>query len=148
MDEVIAYFEQHRDLTPIIDFMHYGTPLWLKNEFLNGDYPKLVARYISVFVLRHQQVTKYYTPLNEPFTNAEWCGWRDTWPDTWPPYLKNQLSFILVMNQLCKGIIYTEQAIRRLQPDAITVHVEASKKYLSAEEEWMKRSNYGMKFDM
>lgn len=130
VDEVIAYFEQHRDLTPIIDFMHYGTPLWLKNEFLNGDYPKLVARYVSVFVLRYQQVTKYYTPLNEPFINAEWCGWSGTWP----PYLKGQLGFILVMNQLCKGIIYTEQAIRRLQPDAITVHVEASKKYLSAEE--------------
>ncbi|HEY0827410.1 MAG TPA: hypothetical protein VGE40_04910, partial [Bacilli bacterium] len=70
------------------------------------------------------------TPLNEPFVNAEWCGWSGIWP----PYLTGHLGFMQVMNQLCKGIIHTEQAIRRIQPDAVTVHVEASKKYISAEE--------------
>ncbi len=130
VDGVIAYFDQHRELTPIIDLMHYGTPLWLQNEFMNGQYPKRVAQFAAAFVERYQQVTKYYTPLNEAYINAEWCGWTGIWP----PYLKGHLGFMLVMNQLCKGIIYTEQAIRQIQADVVVVHVEASKKYISAEE--------------
>src|SRR5690625_1286808 len=29
----------------IVDLVHYGTPLWLDNEFANADYPNYVAEY-------------------------------------------------------------------------------------------------------
>jgi beta-glucosidase/6-phospho-beta-glucosidase/beta-galactosidase len=125
-DQVMGYFAEHRELEPIIDLMHYGTPLWLKNEFMNARYPELVARYAAAFTERYRGVVKHYTPLNEPWINAEWCGWSGTWP----PYLKGHLGFALMMNQLCKGIVLTVQAIKALQPNVIMVHVEASKKFV------------------
>lgn len=113
VDEVMAYFAEHRDLVPILDFVHYGTPLWMKNEFMNGSYPEHAARYAAEFAKRYKDVVKFYTPLNEPFINAEWCGWSGTWP----PYLTGQLGFVLMMNQLCKGIIRTVRAIQTVQPE-------------------------------
>jgi len=130
-DEVMTYFAEHRELTPIIDFMHYGTPLWLRNEFMNGRYPERVSAYAAAFVRRYGHVTRYYTPLNEPFVNAEWCGWSGTWP----PYLTGHLGFLLMMNQLCRGIVRTVEEVRRVQPEAVMVHVEASKKYVPDGEE-------------
>ncbi|MCU6794938.1 family 1 glycosylhydrolase [Paenibacillus sp. WQ 127069] len=126
-DKVMAYFDQHRDLVPIIDLMHYGTPLWLKNEFMNAQYPQLVARYAKAFAERYKGVTSYYTPLNEPFVNAEWCGWSGKWP----PYLTGVLGFTLMINQLCKGIIMTVKCLKEVDPNAVMVHVEASKKYVA-----------------
>lgn len=124
-DKVMGYFDQHRDLVPIIDLMHYGTPLWLKNEFMNAEYPQLVARYAKAFAERYKGVASYYTPLNEPFVNAEWCGWSGKWP----PYLTGVLGFTLMINQLCKGIIMTVKCLKEVDPNAVMVHVEASKKY-------------------
>ncbi|MDR6550949.1 family 1 glycosylhydrolase [Paenibacillus qinlingensis] len=135
-DQVMAYFDQHRELVPIIDLMHYGTPLWLKNEFMNARYAELVARYAKAFAERYKGITKYYTPLNEPFVNAEWCGWSGTWP----PYLKGLLGFSLMMNQLCKGIVLTVQSLREVMPDAVMVHVEASKKYVPADESFVEET--------
>jgi beta-glucosidase len=136
-DKVMAYFDQHRELVPIIDLMHYGTPLWLKNEFMNAEYPQLVARYAKAFAERYKGITSYYTPLNEPFVNAEWCGWSGTWP----PYLTGLLGFGLLMNQLCKGIILTVQHLKQVDPDAVMVHVEASKKYIAADESYIEETH-------
>lgn len=129
-DQVMDYFADNPELTPIIDLMHYGTPLWLKNEFMNARYPEAVARYAREFAERYKGIAKYYTPLNEPFINAEWCGWSGTWP----PYLKGLLGFALMMNQLCKGIVLTVRNLKEALPDAVMVHVEASKKYVPADE--------------
>lgn len=49
---------------------------------------------------------------------------------TWPPYLTGHMGFVLMMNQLCRGIIETVHAIRDVHPDSIMVHVDASKKYI------------------
>jgi beta-glucosidase/6-phospho-beta-glucosidase/beta-galactosidase len=136
-DKVMAYFDQHRELVPIIDLMHYGTPLWLKNEFMNGNYPQLVARYAKAFAERYRGITNYYTPLNEPFVNAEWCGWSGKWP----PYLTGLLGFALLMNQLCKGILLTVQSLKEVNPDAVMVHVEASKKYIAADESFLEETH-------
>ncbi|MBB6731464.1 family 1 glycosylhydrolase [Cohnella zeiphila] len=125
-DQVMAYFESHPELRPIVDLMHYGTPLWLKNEFMNARYPELVARYAAAFAARYAHIVPFYTPLNEPWINAEWCGWSGVWP----PYLQGRLGFALMMNQLCKGIVRTVQALKRAQPESVMVHVEASKKFV------------------
>ncbi|MCD9020832.1 family 1 glycosylhydrolase [Cohnella silvisoli] len=129
-DEVMAYFAEHRDLKPIIDLMHYGTPLWMDREFMNAAYPEYVARYATAFAQRYSSIVAYYTPLNEPFINSEWCGWSGTWP----PYLKGHDGFVSIMNQLCKGIIRTVTGIREIQPDSTMIHVEAAKKFVAADE--------------
>ena len=129
VDQVMEDFANHPEMVPIIDLMHYGTPLWLKNEFMNGQYPQRVAAYAAAFAARYGKQVQYYTPLNEPFINAEWCGWTGTWP----PYLRGHLGFAQMMNQLAKGIILTMEAVRQHRSDALFVHVEASKLFVTGD---------------
>ena len=35
-DAVLEYLVVAKKLTPIVDLMHYGTPLWLENQFVNA----------------------------------------------------------------------------------------------------------------
>lgn len=138
VDQVMDYFDKHRELVPIVDLMHYGTPLWMRHEFMNARYPERVAAYAKAFAERYKGVVQYFTPLNEPFINAEWCGWSGTWP----PYLKGLLGFALLMNQLCKGIVLTVQGVREAVPDAVMVHVEAAKKYVPEDESFREDARF------
>src|SRR5690242_9677406 len=44
-DEVLAYLVRDLQIQPIVDLMHYGTPFWLEQSFLNKRYPEYVAAY-------------------------------------------------------------------------------------------------------
>jgi beta-glucosidase len=126
-------------IEPIVDLMHYGTPLWLDNQFLHPQYPELVSSYAAAFASRYPQV-RYFTPLNEPFINAELCGRTGHWP----PYLHGDSGFVLVMNAICKGIIRTVEALTAIRSDAVMVHVEATGYGLTEEEQLRPR----LKLDM
>ena len=121
-DEVIPHLVEDLKITPIIDLMHYGCPLWLSREFANKDYPKYVARYASEFARRYKDLVKWYTPLNEPIINALMCGMRGLWA----PYLKGERGYIKIMLQLAKGIVRTVEAIKEIDSEAVMVHVEAT----------------------
>jgi len=119
LDQVIPTFSE-LGLEVVLDLMHYGTPLWLENSFLNPQYPELVARYAGAITQRYPQI-KAITPLNEPMVNAIWCG-RD---GRWPPYLHGHSGFVAVLMQLAAGMVRTQQEIARLRPDMTFVHVDA-----------------------
>ncbi|HLM00027.1 MAG TPA: family 1 glycosylhydrolase, partial [Pyrinomonadaceae bacterium] len=121
-DEVIPYLVEDLKITPILDLMHYGTPFWLKREFVNKDYPEYVARYAAEFARRYKGLIKWYTPLNEPIINALMCGMRGLWA----PYLKGENGYIRVMLQLAKGIIRTVNVLKEIDPETMMVHVEAT----------------------
>lgn len=121
VDEVLDYTVNVKGLIPILDLMHYGTPLWLDNSFINSHYPERVAAYAGAVAARYKSLTRYYTPLNEPTVNAEWCGYRDDWP----PYLTGDDGYVKVLMALAKGIVLTVQALRAEQPEMVTVQVEA-----------------------
>ncbi|HEY1011073.1 MAG TPA: family 1 glycosylhydrolase [Herpetosiphonaceae bacterium] len=121
IDEVLDYMVRQLGLHPIIDLMHYGTPLWLEQGFADPRYPEYVAAYASAFVTRYQALVRWYTPLNEPTVNAEFAGRRGLWP----PYLSGEAGYAAVLLQLARGIQQTAQAIRMIQPDAVLVAVEA-----------------------
>ncbi|PRY82488.1 family 1 glycosylhydrolase [Alkalibacterium olivapovliticus] len=129
-DQVMGYFKRHPSLTPIIDLVHYGTPHWLTNEFANGHYPKMVARFAKAFAERYGEFIKYYTPLNEPYVTAEFSGLNSVWP----PYLEGLAGFYQIMTQVSKGIILTQQAIKSVVTDAVFIHVDATKRYVTHEE--------------
>jgi beta-glucosidase len=130
-DEVIPYLVEELGITPIIDLMHYGCPLWLYKEFINKEYPTLVAKYARAFAERYKSLIKYYTPLNEPVVNALWCGKRGVWP----PYLKGDSGYIRIMLQLVRGILNTIDALKEVDPEAVMVHVEATGLSRAASEE-------------
>jgi len=120
MDEVAAEMSR-LGLRPVIDLMHYGTPLWLKNGFINPRYPDLVARYAGRIAERYAGVFDDFTPLNEPMINAIWCGM----DGKWPPYLTGHSGFVTVLVPLVEGLQRTCEAIKAANPAATVVHVDA-----------------------
>ena len=119
-DAVLEYMVRVRGLNPIIDLMHYGTPLWLDNHFVNASYPRRVAEYAARFAERYKSLVRFYTPLNEPAVTAAFCG-RDA---RWPPYLSGDDGFVKILLALAKGIVLTAEALRAVRPDTVLVHVE------------------------
>lgn len=109
----------------IVDLMHYGTPTWLENSFLNAQYPERIAAYGRAVAERYRGVWTDYTPLNEPIVNAEWCGEMGKWP----PYLTGVDGFLTVTKALAKGMVRTQQEIAAADPDAAFVHVDAGFRY-------------------
>ena len=120
-DRALEYLVNVNGITPILDLMHYGTPLWLDNSFINADYPQRVAEYAQAVTARYRSLVRYYTPLNEPMVNAEFSGKRAEWP----PYLSGDDGDVKLTMALARGIVLTSQAIRAEQPDAVLVQVEA-----------------------
>lgn len=121
IDEVLTYMVQHLHIQPIVDLIHYGTPLWLENSFIDAQYPRRVAAYAGAFARRYHDLVRFYTPLNEPTVNAEFCGRRGVWP----PYLTGEKGFLAVLLPIARGIQLSTQAIRAADPAAILVAVEA-----------------------
>jgi hypothetical protein len=120
IDQVAAEMDR-LGLRCVVDLMHYGTPLWLENTFLDPRYPELVARYAGEVASRYRGVFADYTPLNEPMVNAEWCGYRGSWP----PYLTGDSGFVRLAMILVDGMRRTQAAITAADPDATIVHVDA-----------------------
>ena len=120
-DEALDYLVNVKGINPILDLMHYGTPLWLENSFINASYPQRVAEFAQQVVARYKSLVRYYTPLNEPMVNADMCGSKAEWP----PYLSGDDGYVKLTLALAKGIVLTMQAIKAEQPDSITVQVEA-----------------------
>ena len=120
-DRALDYLINSKGITPILDLMHYGTPLWLENSFINASYPQRVAEYAHEVAARYKSLARYYTPLNEPMVNADMCGNKGEWP----PYLSGEDGYVKLTLALAKGIILTTQAIKAEQPESVTVQVEA-----------------------
>ncbi len=119
-DRVLEYLVETKGIAPIIDLMHYGTPLWMDNHFVNSSYPRRVADYASAFAERYASLIRHYTPLNEPGVTAAFCG-RD---GRWPPYLTGDDGWLKVLLSLVKGIALTAEALKSARPDCVLVHVE------------------------
>ncbi|HXG40306.1 MAG TPA: beta-galactosidase, partial [Candidatus Limnocylindrales bacterium] len=53
VDDVLDHAVNRLGLTVVLDLVHYGTPLWLDNSFLNGRYPERVASYAVAVARRY-----------------------------------------------------------------------------------------------
>lgn len=120
-DRVLDRLVNTHGIIPIVDLMHYGTPLWLDNSFLNADYPARVAEYMGRAAERYGVLTRYFTPHNEPMVNAEFAGAKGEWP----PYLVGDDGYVKLLLQIARGIVHGTHAIRRAAPNAVVVQVEA-----------------------
>jgi beta-glucosidase/6-phospho-beta-glucosidase/beta-galactosidase len=115
------------EIEPIVDLMHYGTPLWLEDQFLNPDYGYRVAEYAAQVAERYGDVLRIYTPLNEPLINAMYCG---EW-GIWPPHLRGHEGFVKLVRAIAQGIVKTQRAVADVSGGTATyVHVEAAFRYV------------------
>ncbi|MFC7581624.1 family 1 glycosylhydrolase [Schaalia naturae] len=120
IDEV-AEHTQSLGLDVVVDLLHYGTPLWLDNSFLNASYPEHFGEYAGAVADRYKDVFRSYTPVNEPMVNVLRCGRQGLWP----PYLRGEDGLVKVLGPLCRGMAVAAQRIRETVPDARLVHVDA-----------------------
>lgn len=127
-DRVVEHLDR-LGLRCVVDLMHYGTPLWLDNQFLNTGYPERVAAYAAAVAERYRGSLQDFTPLNEPAINAVYCGEQGTWP----PCLRGDDGFVKVLTQLARGMVLTQQRIAQVQPEATFVHVDAGFRWVG---EW------------
>jgi beta-glucosidase len=127
VDRALGYAAE-RGLTIIADLVHYGTPLWLDNGFLNASYAERVADYAGAFAARYGPLVSHYTPLNEPLITVDLCGARGIWP----PYLRGDDGAVKVLRALARGIVLSVEAIRAADPAAVIVHVDAAGETLPA----------------
>lgn len=129
LDRVVDRFDE-LGIHPIVDLMHYGTPLWLDNQFANHDYPRRVAEYAARVAERYRGRLTSYTPLNEPLLNVMYCGEFGYWP----PYLTGDDGVVQLLRAISRGIVLTQQAIAEVTGgDADFVHVEASFRFAGDE---------------
>src|SRR5438046_4674595 len=126
-DRVLDRLVNTHRIEPIIDLVHYGTPVWMEQSFSDPAYPERVAEYAAAFADHYKGLCYWYTPLNEPRINA-WYAGRLGW---WPPFQQSWRGFLRVLLALCRGICLTEQAIRATESEAVVVHVDASDLYVS-----------------
>jgi beta-glucosidase len=121
IDQVLEYIAG-KGIAVIADLMHYGTPLWLDNQFINHSYPERVAAYAAEFAGRYKHLLSHYTPLNEPMVTMDFCGERGIWP----PYLRGSDGSVKLLRALTRGMVLTVEAIREQDPQAVIVNVDAA----------------------
>lgn len=121
VDRVLEYISG-KGIAVIADLMHYGTPLWLDNQFINQGYPERVANYAAEFAGRYRHLLSHYTPLNEPMVTMDFCGERAIWP----PYLRGSDGSVKLLRALTRGMVLTVEAIREQDPQAVIVNVDAA----------------------
>ncbi|HLR96599.1 MAG TPA: family 1 glycosylhydrolase [Jiangellaceae bacterium] len=120
VDDVAAHMDT-LGLRCVVDLLHYGTPLWLENTFINSRYPEVFARYAGTVAERYRGIFTAYTPANEPLVNAQWCG-RD---GRWPPYLTGEDGYVKIVTAVAEGMSRAQAAIHTADPDAEIVLVDA-----------------------
>ena len=108
------------NITVILDLMHYGCPLWMRDAFLDEAYPERVCRYTEAVLEHYRGSIHYVTPFNEPHTAAEFCGKLSQWP----PYKNSDEYYFRIMAQIVKGAQKQTRIARRLGME--TVHIECS----------------------
>lgn len=128
IDDVIEYLVHKLQVSPIIDLLHYGTPDWLQNSFWDDDFHKAYTEYVYEFCQRYNKSIRMATPVNEPWTTAEFCGRRGEWP----PYGSDDSGFAKTMIILAKASIHASQMLH--DHGIENVHVEVAGDHIGFDE--------------
>ncbi|MGN6204938.1 family 1 glycosylhydrolase [Humibacter sp.] len=113
-------------IRPVLDLLHYGTPLWLDGEFTNRDFPERFAQFARRVAERYGDFVTDYTPVNEPMIHAQFSGEYAYWP----PYLSGQDGLNRIVVALADASRLAQSGIRDSIGDATNiVHVDAGFRY-------------------
>jgi beta-glucosidase len=116
-------------LEAIVDLVHYGTPLWLDNSFLNADFPARLAEYAAALAERYRGRLTTWTPMNEPQITAMHCGEQGIWP----PRLTGHDGYVKLVRAIVRGVVAAQRAVAEVSGGrASFVHVEATFRYAGA----------------
>jgi len=125
-DERLAEM-QKLGITPFIDIMHFGTPLWLKQAVGDPEFPEALERFSETIVTRYRNYVKTWCPFNEPLVSALFSG--DF--GFWPPHQRKWRGYMPVLSRIVQAVSRSIRAIRRAQPEATVLLCDAAEAYQS-----------------
>ncbi|MFB7249871.1 family 1 glycosylhydrolase [Microbacterium sp. NPDC056234] len=125
VDAVMARFAE-LGVRPIVDLLHYGTPLWIEREFAHPDFPLYFEEFAARAAERYADIATDYTPVNEPMLHARFSG--DI--GYWPPKLTGENGYNTIAVALADGFVRSQRAIADILGDRATfVHVDATARF-------------------
>src|SRR5881275_1329316 len=68
-DERIEEFDK-LGITLLLDVMHFGTPLWLKQAVGDPEFPEALESFTQAIVERYRDQVRMWCPFNEPLVSA------------------------------------------------------------------------------
>jgi beta-glucosidase/6-phospho-beta-glucosidase/beta-galactosidase/glycosyltransferase involved in cell wall biosynthesis len=123
-DERMAEFER-LGINVLMDVMHFGTPLWLRQAVGDPEFPEALERFTEALVSRYRHQVKIWCPFNEPLVSALFSG--DL--GFWPPYQRKWRGYMPVLSRVVQAVSRGIRAIRRAQPEATVLLCDASENY-------------------
>jgi beta-glucosidase/6-phospho-beta-glucosidase/beta-galactosidase len=123
-DERITEMEK-LGLEPLMDVMHFGTPLWLKQAVGDPEFPEALERFAEAMVSRYRGTIKTWCPFNEPLVSALFSG--DF--GFWPPHSRKWRGYMPVLSRIVQAVSRGIRAIRRAMPEATVLLCDAAENY-------------------
>src|SRR4029077_14349781 len=111
----------------MLDVMHFGTPLWLKQAVGDPEFPESLERFTEALVSRYGSVVQTWCPFNEPLVSALFSG--DF--GFWPPHSRKWRGYMPVLTRIVQGVSRGIRAIRRTMPEATVLLCDAAENYKS-----------------
>ncbi|MFT4157378.1 MAG: family 1 glycosylhydrolase [Microbacterium sp.] len=125
VDSVMDRFAE-LGVRPIVDLLHYGTPLWIDGEFAHPDFPLYFEEFAARAAERYAAIATDYTPVNEPMIHARFCG--DI--GYWPPKLTGETGYNTIAVALAEGFVRAQRAVAGVLGERATfVHVDATARF-------------------
>src|SRR5439155_17311329 len=117
-------------IEPLMDVMHFGTPLWLKQAVGDPEFPEALERFASAMVSRYSGAIKTWCPFNEPLVSALFSG--DF--GFWPPHSRKWRGYMPVLSRIVQAVSRGIRAIRRAMPEATVLLCDASENFKTRDE--------------
>ncbi|HEY1686035.1 MAG TPA: family 1 glycosylhydrolase [Tepidisphaeraceae bacterium] len=109
----------------LLDVMHFGTPLWLKQAAGDPEFPEALEHFTSAMVERYHSMVKIWSPCNEPLVLALFSG--DF--GFWPPHARKWRGYMPVLSRVVQATSRSIRAIRRQMPEATVLLCDAAESY-------------------
>ncbi|HWB54269.1 MAG TPA: family 1 glycosylhydrolase, partial [Tepidisphaeraceae bacterium] len=109
----------------LLDVMHFGCPLWLKQAAGDPEFPEALERFTATIVERYRSLVKVWSPCNEPLVLALFSG--DF--GFWPPHARKWRGYMPVLSRVVQAVSRAIRAIRRTMPEATVLLCDAAESY-------------------
>ena len=128
-DERIGEMEK-LGIEPLMDVMHFGTPLWLKQAVGDPEFPEALEHFAEAMVGRYAGRIRTWCPFNEPLVSALFSG--DF--GFWPPHSRKWRGYMPVLSRIVQAVSRGIRAIRRAMPEATVLLCDASENFKTRDE--------------
>ncbi|HSZ60011.1 MAG TPA: family 1 glycosylhydrolase [Tepidisphaeraceae bacterium] len=123
-DQRIEEFDR-LGINVILDVMHFGTPLWLKQAVGDPEFPESLEGYAGQLVSRYRGSVKGWCPFNEPLVSALFSG--DF--GFWPPHSRKWRGYMPVLSRIVQATNRSIRAIRQAMPEATVILCDAAENF-------------------